>query len=455
MNKPYSLPEAAAPARRMSNAAWAFALLVLGVLALAIRWYYISHAVVYHPIRGDAIQYHAYAWNLAEHGVFSKELPGSTGVAPDSFRDPGYPVFLAFWMKVFPDFDAWYAAVLIAQCLLGALTVVLLVSAARGWLRDRWLIGAGVLMALWPHSVAMTSFVLSETLFGFLCALAVWALAACVKRPGDGKALVCGTAFGLASLTNAILLPFAPLLALGLLWRRRVTGRIALALIVSSLVLPACWSVRNMQLPPGASSSGRALLNLVQGAWPEYHQAYRLSMSGDPEGAHILQMIGRESDVMLANPVEGGRLMMARMANAPLRYLGWYLSKPALLWGWSIQMGQGDIYVYPTARSPFNENPLMRVLVSICQAINPLIMLFALAGLIVAVRVRTTSVIGLAIAALAAYVTLIYTALQAEPRYSIPFRGIECLLAVYALQILAGWTSNRRRVSTGTEASQT
>ena len=117
-------------------------------------------------------------------------------------------------------------------------------------------------------------------------------------------------------------------------------------------------------------------------------------------------------------------------------------------------MGQGDIYVYPTAHSPFNENPAMRVLVSVCQAINPLIMLFALAGLALAIRRCARNAVGFSVAVMAAYVTFVYAALQAEPRYSIPFRGFECLLAAYAADVLAGWVSTHKASAAGGNATE-
>lgn len=154
-----SKEEVASPTpTRLSRGWWLLALALVFLFALALRGYYLTTAMVYEPIRGDAVQYHAYAWNLLHHGVFSMAAPGSAQVLGDSFRDPGYPAFLALGMGLFGEFDAWYPAVLLAQGLLGALTVVLLMLAARGWLADRWLVGAGVLMAVWPHSITITSF---------------------------------------------------------------------------------------------------------------------------------------------------------------------------------------------------------------------------------------------------------------------------------------------------------
>ncbi|MEI7036150.1 hypothetical protein [Fulvimonas yonginensis] len=431
------------PAIRWTIGKWSLALALVGTLAFLLRWYYVSHAVVYHPIRGDAIQYHAYAWNLVQHGVFSMAQPGSATVMPDSFRDPGYPLFLAGWMVATGSFDGWYAAVLMSQSLLGALTVVLLMSAARGWIRDGWLVGAGVLMAIWPHSITITSFVLSETLFGFLAALAFWLWNVGLHRESWRWTSAAGITFGLAGLTNAVLLPFAPLLAAFLVVRRRLSWRIGLTLVVGALLLPATWGVRNLQLPSGASSGGRALINLVQGSWPEYHSGYRLAVDGRPEGARIMRAIGQEQDLMLADPGAGLQRMVARMSEAPMRYFGWYLGKPALLWDWSIRMGQGDIYVYLTLNSPFAENPAWRALVSLCRALNPLLMVLALVGTVLTMRKKSPNTIGRSVALLVLFVTLVYAVLQSEPRYSIPFRGFECLLACYALDKLVGWLEHR------------
>lgn len=79
---------------------WPLTLLAITLFALILCWYHVSTAIVDGPIRGDAIQYYAYAWNLLHHGIFSKDIPVAASVIPDSYRDPGYPLFLALWMKL-------------------------------------------------------------------------------------------------------------------------------------------------------------------------------------------------------------------------------------------------------------------------------------------------------------------------------------------------------------------
>src|SRR6185312_9379535 len=87
---------------------WWLLLSCVGLFAFGVRYYYVTHAQVFQPVnqanvRGDAVEYYNYAANLAAHDVFSKARPSTFPLIGDSFRDPGYPFFLAGWMKVFPQ----------------------------------------------------------------------------------------------------------------------------------------------------------------------------------------------------------------------------------------------------------------------------------------------------------------------------------------------------------------
>jgi len=432
---------------RYSNHEWGLALIVMALCALIIRYCYLTNAMVDHPIRGDATQYYSYAWNLLHHGTFSMALPGAKTVTADSFRDPGYPVFLAAWMEACQSPRTWYWVVLTSQSLLGVLTVIMLVQIARNWLPDRWLFAAGLLMAVWPHSITINGYLLSETLFSFLCAAALVLFVSAQRRSSINWMIASGLAFSLAALTNATLLPFAPLLALYAAIRHRVSARMAIALAASALLIPACWNIRNAQLLDGASSNGRALTNLIQGSWPEYHDSYRKALRGMPEGVRISQAIQNEVDLTLAHPVDGLRLMKARIAGEPLRYFAWYLSKPFLFWDWSIRIGQGDIYIYPTYSSPFLQNPLLRALASLCRAANPMLLILMLIGCVGQLVSKDPHPTGEAAALLVLYATAVYSLLQAEPRYAIPYRGLEILLAASALwrlvQVTTRWRDGR------------
>lgn len=427
---------------------WPLALLAVGLLALALRWYYVTTAMVLDPVRGDATQYYAYAWNLANHGVFAKDSIGSTVLHPDNYRDPGYPVFLALWMKLLGTGEAWYGAVLLCQALLGALTVVLGTHLGKYWLPSRWAIASGVLMAVWPHSVTINGYLLTETLFGFLCVLGLLLFARSCTRGNVWLAGIAGLTLGAAALTNAVLLPFGVLLAGILAWRKLAPGKLCLALLLGALLLPCGWAMRNTRIShptPADSSMGRAMQNFVQGAWPGYHEAYRNSIFGDTaaqaKAQDTVRAVDDEMQLAANHPLVEIKAVAQRFGRHPWHYALWYLvEKPQELWGWSIVIGQGDIYVYPTANSPFQTNPAWMALAAVCHAINPLLMALALLGSLMAcLGYRTTQleteashVAPISAACLLAFVTLVYSTLQAEPRYAIPFRSFECLLAVSA-----------------------
>ncbi len=433
-------------AKPLAQRWWWIALVLIGLVAFALRWYYVSNAIIDRPVRGDAVEYHDYAWNMVHHGVFSRSKPDSAAIIADNFRDPGYPAFLAFWMAISGDFPNWYWPVLLSQALLGALTVVLLMAAARRWIPDRWLIGAGLLMAVWPHSVTITSYVLSETLLGFCCALGFLLLAQAFRNGNRWLALAAGLAFGLAAMTNAVMLPFVPLLCLLLWWRKLVPGKQLAVLLLGMALLPTAWALRNTHVTAEESSSSRAVMNLVQGSWPEYHESYfRKVIFNDPEAARILGQIDHEYRVFNASPSQGLATVFARLQTEPWRYARWYLWKPMLLWDWDIRMGDGDIYIFPTPYSPFRDKPALRALAAICHTLNTaLTVLMFLGCLLALLDVRTNPPANTAMVLLIGFVTLVYSILQSEPRYSIPFRGLEILLAAYAGWRIADWIASKR-----------
>jgi 4-amino-4-deoxy-L-arabinose transferase-like glycosyltransferase len=426
---------------------WWLLLWLVGSLAFGFRYYYVLHAEVLQPVneanvRADAVDYYNYARNLVDHGVFSKASPGTTPLIGDSYRDPGYPIFLAGWMKIFSQWGSWYAAVVLSQALLGAMTVVLMLLVGRHWMPTGWLVAAGVLMAVWPHNISMASYLLTETLFGFLCALSLFLLGIAHDRRSPGWAIAGGAGFSLAALTNAILLPFAPLLGLYMLIRRHMSRTMIACFTATALALVAPWLIRNAMLPSTeSSSSGRALTNLVQGSWPIYFDAYQAAsnphLAARPEGAlaaATITTINREVAVIEARPMTGLAMIWQRLTSHPGEYLCWYLSKPTLLWGWDIRMGQGDIYVYPTRHSPFNTNAAYMAVAAIAHIVNPLLFILMLVGCALALLPAQQAPSTLtATSLLLIFVTLVYSTLAAEPRYSVPFRGPEIMVATFAL----------------------
>lgn len=99
-------------------------LCLISTIALFIRIQYINHTDVYKPIRADARQYVLYGYNLAYHGIFSKEIPSSNTPSPDSFRSPGYPLLIALSFLLGGD-NGFYPIVIYTQIILSVLLVPL------------------------------------------------------------------------------------------------------------------------------------------------------------------------------------------------------------------------------------------------------------------------------------------------------------------------------------------
>lgn len=422
-----------------------------GFLALILRLYYVTHVVVFQPAylpgaHGDPAQYYNYAWNLVNRGLYSVEPPGSSNPISDSFRDPGYPWILASWMKVFPHWDTWYAAIMFTQAILSGLTVLCWLSLARRWLSWPWLAVAGFFMAFWPHSVAMSATLMSETLYAFLLSVALWLFDRLPHRGRIGLTLLSGALFASAVLTNSVLLPFALLAPAIAYYYKRIARSTAIIVAVSVLALLLPWWIRDASLPKGViNPSTRISMNLVQGSWPVYHAATKASQYlHDPNATQTVDEINSEINLLEQQPTAGLARIAARFEKAPTHYLGWYLRKPIYLWGWSIQNGAGDIYMCVTYHSPYEENSLWRAIAALCASLNTALFFLALAGCILAWRNRLSNASLNYVALLFALVTAIHTALQAEPRYSIPYRGVELLLATTTLAALAGWLNNYR-----------
>ena len=427
--------------------AWAIAGLG-ALLAVYMRWYFIVHTEVYQPLRGHtdfggAAEYYRYAWNLFHHHLFSSAYADSPQPLADSFRDPGYPLYLAAFMGIEPAYEEWYALVVLSHAVLGGLTVACIVLALRGAL-PTWLLAAvAVTTALWPHSVALSAYVLSENLTAPLWALAILLLREAASRQSVVVTIIAGLAFAAAGLTNSVITPLVLPLAAVLAWKRLMPARLVWVLVIAAVLPAGAWSVRNAQVTAGLSSTYRAKVNLVQGSWPTYHLATQLEARHDPVGIATSQAINAEIQVLDTDTTAGLRVMAARMARAPGTTIAWYLGKPALLWGWQVGLGAGGFYIYPTNHSPFVSEPLWRGIEALAFIANGLIAALALAGLGFALLDRKTGVALLGFAVTAGWVTLVYGVLQSDPRYSIPFRGAEMALAASALWTAGGVVRRR------------
>ena len=423
--------------------AW-WVLVIATAAAFVLRYWFISTAWIEHPVRGDALDYVSYAANLIQHHVFSV-ASGGAPVVPDSYRDPGYPTFLAPFLALIQNAGLRYRTLQTTQALLGALTVTAYLCLARRWLSLPWLIVTAVLLAIWPHSITAPAYLLSETLLGFLISVALATVAKGLAEDRAGRLTAGGLLFGCAALTNAVMAPFLPVVAAAGYLAQPARRRRWVILLVASLALPGLWAIRNAAFAEGPAASQRAVTNLVQGSWPEYHSAWLDSLSGDPAGVAMTRRIDQEVSLAVHDRRAGMTSLVNRLGAEPERYAAWYASKPALLWSWSMRIASGHIYVFPTVDSPLESNDIAWYTMQALVTANPIVAILALLGCVVVIIGRADRQAGMT-AVLLLYVTAVYSVLQSEPRYAVPFRGAEIVMAALgAAWLSAGFLTLWRR----------
>lgn len=384
---------------------------------------------------GDSTHYMYYAYNLYKHWIFSSSPIGTPHPLADGFDSPAYPFLISLFLR-FGGSD-WFTELLVFQCLLGALTVVVSATLARRIFGETAALGIALVIAFWPHLVVISAWMLTETLFGALIMTALWMSARLAERGGIINAISTGLVWGLTALTNPVATLIPVLLAVP---TGRLRGwRLAALMVIAGSLLPATWAVRNHNLPTAASSTGRALMNLVEGSWPEYHRAIHIGRT--PQEAVIADLINQQIAMTVSHPAAGFAQIGQRLAGDPARYLRWYLiQKPYLLWDWRIRVGTGGpdgIEVAPLSHSPYRFIPLLGLSLDVFRALNPLAFVLALLGILWTARRWKEHTPALAFTAVTAvYATVVYSVLQAEPRYSIPYRPLEILLAFAGVAML-------------------
>lgn len=432
---------------------FAIAAALVGLFGAALRALYVATAHIETLVYGDGLQYTVYALNLIHHGVFSSSPPGGE-LVPDSYRAPGFPLLLAGAVSLAGndvELGMRYAQWL--QVLIGAASVLVSIALARLWLERGWALLVGLLVACWPHLITFAATVMSETLYGFCLLLACWLL--CLAERREHVALMCGAgvAFGAAYLVNPIMV-FFPLLAAVLLFRR---GRrqLAAALLATALLAPAAWGWRNAHLTSNVSEFHHAVDGLVWGSSPLYLPAFN-SRWVSPEAQRLDARAHEEANLLVTDPAAGVAAILERMKQDPLVYLSWYLlEKPYLLWDWSIVIGNGDIYYPVTRSSPFERIAMLHWMKQLLQWMNPALFALAIAGAFYHAgrevrRPGAAPFVAAVTALLVLYVTALHALLTAEPRYALPYRPEQLLLAV---GVAAGLVAVLRRRRGGSAAA--
>lgn len=107
----------------------------------------------------DAREYYALARHIAMHGVFSQS--DAPPFRPDTWRTPGYPLFLAAGMTFFGDSPS---GLVISQHVLALINALIFFAIARAFMRAPRALFASLVLLLEPYHLLYAGWLLSTTL---------------------------------------------------------------------------------------------------------------------------------------------------------------------------------------------------------------------------------------------------------------------------------------------------
>ncbi|MEJ2760103.1 MAG: glycosyltransferase family 39 protein [Gammaproteobacteria bacterium] len=435
-----------------------YALIFILFLSLWIRVSYDKHTMIDTSIRGDTIHYLQYAKNLLNHSTFSKEA-GSEAPVPDAYWAPGYPAFLAAVILVAEILHIHaYQLIVYLQALLGALTAVFTFLIARLFMDIKWALLPAIFVALSPHLVSLGDDLLTETLYGFFLTASVYVFLLAFRNKTAIQYAAAGVLFGLAWLINPVMffVPVFFILTAVFLYRRENSSRsnsaakgMAMCLVIFFAIAGA-WQARGIfDVPPDApSGADRLLTNLVIGSHSDYYRIWRANPRDESNPAN------RDMKRLNGSYPAFARLMFHRVVRHPWHYLKWYfVDKPLLLWGWNIQVGQGDIYIFPVMQSLYQTSRLASATYSIMKSLHYWFFGLALVGIVfLFVRRRQDDIAVPAFLYIClVYISSVYVITQSEPRYSLPLRPEYFICAVFSIKMIVERLNMQRLKYAGTQ----
>ena len=125
----------------------------------------------------DCQEYFAIGRNVARYRAFSQSK--APPVRPDTWRTPGYPLFLGGMAAVFGDSPA---ALIVGQQVLAGLSVLLVFRIAAGWLSQRRAAIVSALFLIEPYRLYYSLWLLATTLFTTVLLVAWWVWARVAER---------------------------------------------------------------------------------------------------------------------------------------------------------------------------------------------------------------------------------------------------------------------------------
>lgn len=184
--------------------------------------------------------------------------PGS-GLLPETYRTPGYPFFLA----LFEWTGLGGQAVLVTQCILGAICVLLVYRLTLALLDSpRAALIAAAIMAMHPACVAATNVMMPDVLWLTLMLAGLWMIVSSDKNP-TSSLLIGGLLMGLAALVQPYALVLLTLIAAWLCLSRRTLQVVAasVVMLIAAAIPVGAWMGRNYFIGFGPHLSSQPVID--------------------------------------------------------------------------------------------------------------------------------------------------------------------------------------------------
>lgn len=425
------------------------------ILALAahLQFTAVLKTEVIAPVRADAADYVSYAYNLKHHAVYSRAPtwhPDWRGgePLPDAVRSPGYPLFLLALTSGEPT-PTFVLNVEMAQAALAVLTVALSFFLARLFLPPSLACVSALLVAVTPHLVTASTYLLSEGLFAFALVAGLLCMAQALRSSSRSVTWIVASGFllGAAALIRPTLL-YAPLVLLPGLWllsERSRRNLVVLGFGLAFVATQAPWMIRNEIILGRPTDPTLMIGTLHHGSYPGFLYDDRPETFGypyrfDPRTKEITSSMKR----ILQH-------IASEFGARPMRMLRWYLlEKPVYFFWWEPIQGMGDVFIYPVRASPYFSRPEFLVSHGVMKVLHwPLIFLGFAGSLLpwfgsILPNLARWQIAGLRmISVFVFFVIAVHIAGAPFPRYSVPLRPLTWLFAVLALEAL--WRAIRTR----------
>ncbi len=214
--------------------------IVLFYIASLVRF---SHTVHPFPVMvSDSTEYAQLAQNILTNHVFS--LSQHAPFNPETFRTPGYPLFIAVILILFRA----YFAVSIVQIVLTFCTAFLIYRMMQRFVSETWAFFAAVLYLVEPMVMAYSLIVLSDIPFVFLLVSIVYVFFFSARNTKNFffAGLICG--FSILVRPLAVLFPLVIVGWEVLCMNRKEVRKVAIllgAFICGVMLVVSPWLIRN------------------------------------------------------------------------------------------------------------------------------------------------------------------------------------------------------------------